>query len=268
MRDNTNQVEVNRDSSVEADEMLAAFKRMNRRRLGDIRGKLLMLIAAVLIPLLWLFYFSNYGTALVQGRLLSIVVGFPSGLVLLALMFAGSREQYELATRIADLDDVRAIGALLRARAWPDKRLMQASDKALIRLLPRIKASDAPKFSRTDVLYLHDVFRTYPLTRIDRRNPELTFAALGALIQIGDESAIPSVKRVMAMRCRCEVDERIRVAAEECLAALEARRNAQGETLLRPADGRIVREQLLLRPATGSTLTDSESLLRPLGKDS
>ena len=124
----------------------------------------------------------------------------------------------------------------------------------------RLKASDAlwlsPGFPRTLVGMLNLATsgphpKLYPKRYIERQT-----AVLAALEQLGGPDAIEPVRRLL----RRKDLEQIHAEAVRCIEALEARHHRTGETLLRAATA--PGETTLLRPASGTTGTDPDLLLR------
>jgi hypothetical protein len=198
-----------------------------------------------------------------------------------ALMFRSRRRKEALRSLIMT-GDVRLIGPLLELREtlqfkdnMDTRGLIQAT---LTDLLPRLKAGDAALLTDRQHDSLCRLLReatSRPIMARDVRkladddlithDPNLARAVLRALEQVGDERAVPSVRRVAEARCSSPKLEALQREARECLAALNARleRERPGKTLLRPAAAPETPAELLLRPACGAGETDADKLLRP-----
>ena len=92
----------------------------------------------------------------------------------------------------------------------------------------------------------------------------LLLAILAALEQVGDEAAVPYVKRLADSRAITREQRRIQQKAEACLPYLESCANQRrgSQTLLRASSIDSTRPEILLRPASGNTDTEPEQLLR------
>lgn len=158
--------------------------------------------------------------------------------------------------QIADLDDVHAIGPLLdlmenSQEMWeyddPSRRAIKA---ALVRLLPRLQASDAgwmtdaqrAALARTLYYCTHG---KYPW----HYNPDLAVALLAALEQVGDSDALDYVRELAHMSASKPDRKRIRDAALSCVPFLQEReREKQAmQTLLR-ASQESIDPNVLMRP--------------------
>jgi len=187
---------------------------------------------------------------------------------------AAASSRRKAARELARFDDPRAVNALAVAWQDGDSATRQVAAEALERLLPQLRASDAPLISEAGMSGL--------LSILSYRNvsPPLWLAVLRALEQVGDARAIPAVKRVVSLPVPASVAlrvarafdpagverliEEIQSAARETLAALEERAELerQRNLLLRPAQA-SVEEDRLLRPASGASESPAEQLLRP-----
>ena len=174
------------------------------------------------------------------------------------------------AEEIAQTGGVRAIMPLFAALENPlPEKEGQAIRNALTTLLPQMKASDAHLLTREARLFLHAWVSSALTvgTRFSDRDA-LRLAALKALEQVGDSSAIPVVERLANCAPQTPREERIRQAAIECLPMLRANCGEveTARTLLRASQSEDARPDTLLRPASGSGQTGSAELLR--GSDS
>jgi len=162
------------------------------------------------------------------------------------------------AVSIARFDDVRAVGPLAQALWFKDRRVASIASGALIRLLPRLQASDAFLLSPAQRSCMNRALRG--------KNIELTMAILKAWEQVGDADAIPEVENLAEGRGKGGRFSKVVEAAKACLPFLRqsAERQRIGAQLLRPANGNLTPTDTLLRPALPHTSTEpSEQLLRP-----
>jgi hypothetical protein len=276
---------------MKVDDMLAVLVQESRKRAGWKKfsiGTGLSLIALI-------FAFSIYTRDISLHALFALCA--PLGL--LFTRGAASRKQQAIAMAITQFDDVRAVGPLAEALEFPHEAVVPVAEKALIRLLPRLKASD--------VSLLNSAQRACLNLALRGGNTELTLAILKAWEQVGDADAISAVQQLAEGRTPdrraeeksfVEVQERdnrelvvktakrlsvflvgarrpeileadrpkIVAAAQECLPALrQSVENRQiGSQLLRPADGNLTPSDVLLRPTIPHVSTEpSGELLRP-----
>jgi hypothetical protein len=169
-----------------------------------------------------------------------------------------SRQEKEAALAISRFDDIRAVGPLAEALRMKDRPIRKTSAQALIRLLPRLQASDAFLISPAQRSCLNRALRG--------RNKELMLAILKAWEQVGDSTAISDVQNLAEGRGAGGRHPEIVRAAQECLPALRqsAGRVQIGSQLLRPSDGNMTPSGVLLRPAQPHTASDPPNqLLRP-----
>jgi hypothetical protein len=177
-----------------------------------------------------------------------------------------SRHTRQMADWLARMEDLRVIGILLEAHESKDKVLRQIAEQALIRLLPRVKATDAGLFSLDQLERMHYL--------LYGRNAELALAALKALEQIGDGLSAWFVEGLtglapQSINFRLSGDRRVREAARECLPAINQRLELKrlSQTLLRPASAPEDPSGILLRPAQGAPEGDPNLLLRPVSPE-
>jgi hypothetical protein len=173
------------------------------------------------------------------------------------------REQYRRTTEaLARTDDVRMVGPLVDRLRYGRKRrrTRRVVREALIRLLPKLRASDAGLLSAEQHRRLA---RTLGHLGMLGRDVALQLAILGAYRQIGGIQALPVVERLAHNRSRSTNRQRVREAAEECLPFLRERAEHDRSriTLLRAAAGALG-EGDLLRPAEGAARLESDQLLR------
>jgi hypothetical protein len=158
---------------------------------------------------------------------------------------------------LSQADEPRTVGVLALVMSEDDSYVHDAARKALYRLLPRVRASDAAYIDAEQMSAL--------LALADSEDPQMQLALLAALEQVGDERAL-SVVQDLAVNASTAVRNR----AIECLPALEARtqRVREQSTLLRgvSAPHSAIQSEQLLRP-TLSSPTDAapDELLRAAG---
>jgi hypothetical protein len=173
----------------------------------------------------------------------------------LALMLAWNSEAHkEKLAALSNLTDVHLVGPLCEVAVSTNRDMRLLAQDALIRMLPRLQASDAARFTAEQraslygLLYAND----FGLVRI----------VLKSLEQIGDGKALPYVQNLASGRYLAARDLRVRVIAEGCLPFLEERARQQqiSETLLRPvSDGSA---DTLLRATAEAADTPPRQLLR------
>jgi HEAT repeat protein len=157
------------------------------------------------------------------------------------------------AEALANVDDVRMIDALTVCLDISDSETKKIVRSALVRLLPRVKASD-------DLKLINESYEQL-LSELKTGEKSLKLAILKALEQIGDEKAISVVEYLAANAWDAEV----RTAARDCLPALRHRSELcrLANTLLRPAESLQTDSDILLRPAKGMAI-EHEHLLRTI----
>ena len=162
--------------------------------------------------------------------------------------------------RLAEYDSVKGVGYLAEVLEWPDTSAQYAASSALIRLLPRLRASDTRLLNPQQRLCL---YRKLSLANA-RRDYDLILATLKALEQVGDVSAVGYVQKLVQAQALTAAQRRIVQAAQECLPYLlkRAEANEGSEYLLRAAYGVDAAPETLLRPASEHDVP-KEDLLRP-----
>jgi hypothetical protein len=168
-----------------------------------------------------------------------------------------SQKHKEATTRLAELDDIRAVGPLAEALEFEDDQIRTIVVNALARLLPRLKASDAPLLNSEQRACLYRALQQSTLPPLSR----LTLPILKALEQIGDEEALPQVESLLRQPY---LNSEKRAAAETCREFLiqNAEQKRIRKTLLRPVETVEAHPETLLRPAQACTTTAPEELLR------
>ncbi|HZO89820.1 MAG TPA: hypothetical protein VFB38_15940 [Chthonomonadaceae bacterium] len=182
-------------------------------------------------------------------------IGSMSGLI--GAAFAVSQAQRNAAKKLAEFEDIRVVGPLAEALEFGDKNIRAVAEDALIKLLPRLQASDASLLNEEQRACLNRALKG--------KNGALAKAILKAYEQVGDEKALPFVQKLAAGEGRAAKDASIRTAAQECLPYLEklVAQQRASQTLLRAADAAETPPDVLLRPAEGGvSSTAPEQLLR------
>lgn len=176
-----------------------------------------------------------------------------------ATLFAATQLQKDAVLALSRYDDVRGVGFLAEALEFDDKVIVRQAGDALVRLLPRLRASD------------HSLLTDEQRRCLDRalergKRRDLCLAILGAYEQIGDAKSIEVVERLASARPGKRVDEEVRRRAAEVLPALRERAELvrAAQTLLRPAEAGG--SDTLLRPAGGPPQTPDDRLLRPVAE--
>ncbi len=222
-----------------------------------VNAAMLRILAVTLLP---------WATAL----LLVVTIGYSplvSNLLLFALasvlyvpyeMTRVARQLRKRVEALTDTEDLRVVGTLLDAQSWLSRQGQKPIENALVRLLPRFKASDKLTLSRTQIV---------SLTLINAQTSQpLALAKLKALEQIGDEKLIPQVTALT--KPAAIKDPEVREAAENCLQFLHQRAEktraerqllrasspkANPGELLRPSIEAAPEEKQLLRASTSGT---------------
>ncbi len=164
-----------------------------------------------------------------------------------------------LADAIGKQSDLRVLPLLID---YCEKRGLiytEQEHEALLSLLKRLRTKDSVLLQERHRKFLNK----YLLKKTDY-NSSLKIAILEAYQQVGDESALQTVERLIAQRVG-EYNgrgERVRRAAEECLPYLQRNLGhvTQIQTLLRPSSHPEKQEELL-RPAR-DVREEGEALLR------
>lgn len=200
----------------------------------------------------------------------TVALIFPIGLALAGILsFAcAKRRAYEpagseeLATvlRLAEQEDVCAIGPLLEELGHMDFDRHALVMRALTRLLPRLQQEDEDLLSPDQRACLHAALREATDATSGAYNVEFAVAALATLRHVGDHHDLRLAQRLAKDAGHGVTDARIRRAAAECVEGLQDRflRMRHAGVLLRPAEAPA---DTLLRPVENNT--PPEQLLRP-----
>ncbi len=177
------------------------------------------------------------------------------GLVIVAWAVAPERRYPALNANALDLRDIEALAHALKL---PDAEVRGYAAEKLCPLLDRVMAENAACLAPETRQILCDCLR------IERARTDfaLLIAILSLLTKIGDDEAMPAVRRLATAEFCYNAEERTVMAARDCLRVLHGRHVKKRErtTLLRPSASETPTEELL-RPANASD-TPPELLLR------
>jgi hypothetical protein len=168
------------------------------------------------------------------------------------------RVRSDTARTLEETWDPRAVGVL--AIAYQEGSMDQsiAASRALHKLLPRVRASDAADIDAEQMNALLALACRWAA----RGDIETKIALLQALEQIGDARAVPVVESLLN-----SYHDTVREAARACLPALQSRlrRTKESATLLRASHSDSIGpgKGELLRPSTEFDLSPPDQLLRP-----
>ena len=173
-----------------------------------------------------------------------------------AALFAATQLQKDAARVLARYDDKRGVGRLAEALEYQDKVVQQEAETALVRLLPRLMATD-------HALLSPDQRRCLDRALVKRNKNALALAILDAYEQIGDPQSVAVVERLADGHVKAASPEVVARAAD-VLPAMRVRAEAvhAAQTLLRPVE--VAGADTLLRPVESGPTGDVEMLLRPV----
>lgn len=172
---------------------------------------------------------------------------------------AASRLHTNAASELAKYDDVRTVGLYVDLLDVQDRGLRTVARDTLARLLPQIQAGNANLLSDSQR-------QTLAQALLKGRNEPLSKAILQAFTQIGDTRVLPQVQRVADGKGDGSWSVDVRVAARDCLFALQLRQEQEqaAQTLLR-ASASAETPQELLRASQSVPDTAPQELLRSSG---
>lgn len=166
---------------------------------------------------------------------------------------------------LAACQELRALGGLLNSINYGNRRVKSAVQNALLELLPHLTEDSQIVFSTGNREALNAL--------LYGKSGELAMAALRAIEQVGDGTALPYLTSISAGKGipsalrnqQAEVQERARRALETIHARIEMHNRAG--TLLRASQIPVVSTNEMLRPAgdplVTNQLVNSQELLRP-----
>ncbi|MBM3495068.1 MAG: hypothetical protein FJX72_12235 [Armatimonadetes bacterium] len=174
-------------------------------------------------------------------------------------LFAATQAQKDAARVLARYDNKRGVGRLAEALDYNDKHVLAEVEPALIRLLPKLIATDHALLSL-------DQRRSLDKAIVKRGKAPLALAVLDAYEQIGDPDSVEVVERMAKGEVR-RLDAAVVERAREVLPAMRVRAEAvhAAQTLLRPVE--VADADMLLRPVESGPSGPVETLVRPVGAD-
>ncbi|HLK59299.1 MAG TPA: hypothetical protein VKU00_22255 [Chthonomonadaceae bacterium] len=182
------------------------------------------------------------------------------------MLFAGWRGPGRDIRGLAKRAGIRAIGPLIEMRfGFLGPRQFSTLYNTLIELLPEIKHSDVNLLNRKHRDFLYEVLAGTGQTGMSVvQHEKLRLAILEALKQVGDERAVPIVRRLAKVPFWQREPNALQEAAQECLPLLEANlaHVVSTQTLLRASAPETVGADVLLRSANATTEHTPEQLLR------
>ncbi len=164
----------------ELDEILVLLRKESRNR--ALRTRLCRWASFLFVIGWFVFALSRHDFSFNTLFFLYIPIG------LLGMSTMASRQQQIAAMALSQCDDVRAIGPLSEALEFQERDIRPLASRALIRLLPRLQASDASLLSAAQRSCLNRA--------LTGSNVALTLAILKAWEQVGDTAAIPAVQNL------------------------------------------------------------------------
>ena len=169
--------------------------------------------------------------------------------------YNGSKLRNSNVRRLLIFEDVKIVGPLVDALAFRDEITQQEARKALVGLLPRLQASDAPLLNGEQRERLRQMLFTEYI--------ELKVSVLKAYEHIGDAAELEAVERLLNFPIW---DVEVREAAEACLPFLQLRaQQMQSSQILLRAAQPAAAPDILLRPAAHASTEDETQLLRMSG---
>lgn len=235
-----------------------------------------------LLCILWTVHrsFTDVNTFMTNFRNCFLLLGGLGMGMCAQLVRCSYSRKHSFIEALAKSHDVRQVGPLIQALRVPNTSVRNLAKRALILLLPTLRASDAARLGDSEHAILLRTLAISPndpgyrdLTELFsrsayRREVELRVAILEALQQVGSAKELSVVARLSrglpAMGSVVKVPGEIQEAARECLPFLEVRANDQiaSAQLLRASSAQALPDNTLLRPASTRTDALPEQLLR------
>lgn len=241
------------------------------------RKRIYLIIAAFLIFYLFMEILFKSGT---------VIAGFSGLGALLAARLAMTHQQ-KLATKLlAQMNDLSSVGEMVDGLEIKDNDIKQEVWVALIRMLPRMYASDSHLLNASQRSRLNAFLNeNHRLTNDIQK--QLIISILKAYQQVGDETALEAVEKLadgmtvgpkgvhfeykkesksgFYQGGQVGYDREIRAAAQECLPFLRQRvKNLTASSqLLRASSEESAASGELLRAAQHHAMEPAEELLRP-----
>jgi hypothetical protein len=199
-------------------DLLIAIMRHEERQREDRRFVMyICLIGGLILFGVNLVVYFRYGVGrgpyMALGNLIGVMttmIGF--GIYTQVVPRAHINAAYLLAKHF---EDVSIIGPLAEALAYRSKSVRAAAATALIRLLPRLKETDADLLTSAQRSHLHRALMG--------SKPELVLAILCAFEQVGDSQVMPNVQKLSSGVGAAGKEPRIRNAAQQTLLHLNRR---------------------------------------------
>ncbi len=172
----------------------------------------------------------------------------------------------KLALALLNSEDIRAVGTLAEALWFEEEDIRKGAAEALLRLLPRLTATDSWLLDD----HQHGcLYRALALRGLTKQRADLLIAILHALEQIGDDRAVRCVEKLIGMEAYTASEKRVIAVAQQCLPGICARASQSQDPalLLRASALREAAVETLLRPAKASQPAESQQLLRVSASD-
>jgi hypothetical protein len=201
---------------------------------------------------------SELPEVMVNGTLPLLLLG--GGSVFAALAKRVSRKLTRTLKRYQDLG---AVGLFVEALYVRDKSVRAQAAANLTHLLPRLRRDDAYRLNSRQ-RWLLSIYLGRSRWNLLHDDDELSLAILNAYSSIGDETELPTVKRLAQGRVGSARDGRVREAAQKYLNEVQRRKEEEmlPDTLLRASNASATTSAVLLRAAAEATETDPHQLLR------
>ena len=185
-------------------------------------------------------------------------------LIIVGVWLRGRERKDEIAPMLGTLSNSYLAGIAASYLNSKDKRLREAAKWDLTCLLPHLREEHQGLFTPDEINTLLAELNSANI----RESAEFIVIALNALRYIGDASALPPLRRIIAHQN--EIPSEVTAAAQGCLTRIEQRlaEVEQVDTLLRPSSTSALAPDTLLRAAQGtdwkaSNMEERRQLLRP-----
>lgn len=234
------------------DELLALLQKESENRRNRRRGITwgFGVMAALLLGLVGTYtalsiYHGDWGR---HVSLIKDLGPFGSFAAFAGIAFAATQAHKQALQSAATFNDVRFVGPLAEALWLDDSGIRAVAEGALISLLPQMSPEDGRTLTPDERGALYRALAS--------KNVELVKAALVALEQIGDGSALARVEKL------AERNNALRDDALRLIPVLQSRAENEraAQVLLRPTS--TEEEPTLLRPAAPTGAEDPALLLR------
>ena len=240
------------------DDLQALIAKAKVKKKRGLRNQIIL--AVVSVSLLTMHDFARDAHRFQLAIFLSIAVLCTQLVILLHAYLQDKRGIYGISEeeieRLSTLNDKSVIGALLDvSQNVVTKKFSPQRKETLRRLLSLLTSEDADLLTRKQKIYLVRLIRS--------DGEEITFAALRALKQVGDESTVSALKRWKFNQLGMRINPDVEAGIEACLRAIANRHTVEvvNSQLLRPTSP-PAQTGTLLRPATSTLDTETDTLLR------